>query len=199
MKNEWNIWLEFEWKRGGLFTLRVSGLYHPSFFFLFTSIHLLDPFLTCCNFSLYLSLSLLSDCVQTAKGIRRQYVFLFCNAHISCQNGQEKKWLYVEHLRLSIQTAISLGVIHSLCAHTHRHRPPRPVWGGVSQPQTQHAPQFGPASTLPEELRPEPLWGRGGAQPAEPGTNERSALLPLQAWLIINTQTFALKSPNEDG
>ena len=78
-----------------------------------------------------------------------------------------------------------------LCS-AHRHRR-RPLGGRAPSPPTERTTWPRPAPALPEELRPKPLRGRGGARPAESWTNERSAHPPLQGWLITSAQSSPFK------
>lgn len=178
-------------KNGASACPRGLVLYHFCCFLLVTSIYLLDSCSTCCNRCVHLfsPVWLYSHCqghqkpicfslLQHTSPVRRMK---FTGA--AWGERREKNRFNVEHLRQSIQTVKKLRCdsFPPCSAHTRRHPGPRPPGGGVSSPQTEHTSWSGPASALPEELRSKPAWGRGGARPAEPGPNKRSAHPPLHA------------------
>lgn len=103
-----------------------------------------------------------------------------------------------KHFRRSIQSVRCErcdSFPHPLCsAYPHRRCSRRPLGGGVRSPQTKRTSWLWPAPALPEELRPEPLGGRGRAWHTEPRTNERSAHPPRRGWLITSTHSSPLKS-----
>lgn len=136
----------------------------------------------------YTFLYLCSTCCLIAPGAP-QGNMLSSALHISCQDAC---------LNTSGDPFGRWEVTHSptpLCsAYTHRHCSRRPPGGGVQPPQTERTSWLWPAPALPEELRPEPLGGRGRARHTEPRTNERSAHPPRRGWLITSTHSSPLKS-----
>lgn len=176
MKYEWNIWLVFEKGGGGVVALETLWMscFISSLFFHVG--YMKTPFCTC---------------AQLAP--RAPQGNMFSSAlHISwiqCQN--------VCSIQRSIQSVRSErcdSFPHPLCsAYTHR-RSWGPLGGGVQPPQTERTSWLWPAPALPEELRPEPLGGRGRARHTEPRTNERSAHPPRRGWLITSTHSSPLKS-----
>lgn len=185
------------WKEGGLY-MALETLWTSCFIssLLFHVGYINKPFSTCAQLAVWLY----SHC----QGHHKVICFpLHCTSHVrrlKFKDALQKKTrieCLFKRLRRSVQTvrSESLGVIHSpLCsAHTHRHCSWRPLGRGVLSPQTERTSWLRPAPALPEELRPKPLRGRGGARPTEPRTNERSAHPPLQGWLITRTHSSPLK------